>query len=63
MSQQITYNDMVTRYGSIQAFNLLLMVEKLAKIRDEISLIDEETRFQRALDALNDIDFAAEAQQ
>jgi hypothetical protein len=55
----ITYNDLVTRYGSPQAFDVLLAVEKLARIRHDINLLDEETRFQRALEALNHVDFAA----
>ena len=60
MSQDlITYNDLVTRYGNPQAFDLLLAVEKLARIRHDINLLDEETRFQRALEALNQVDFAA----
>ena len=59
----VTYNDMIKRYGNAQAFDLLLTVERLAKIKDEISLADEETRFQRALLALDNIDFAAEVYQ
>ena len=55
----VTYTDMVNRYGNTAAFDLLLSVERLAKIKDEINLADEETRFQRALEALNQIDFAA----
>ena len=35
MSQDlITYNDLVTRYGNPQAFDLLLAVEKLARDSD-----------------------------
>lgn len=54
----VTYNDLVTRYGSPAAYDLLLSVEKLAQIRNDITQIDEETRFRRALQALNEIDFA-----
>jgi hypothetical protein len=56
--KNVTYNDLVTRYGSPAAYDLLLSVEKLAQIRNEIIHCDEEARFRRALDALNDIDFA-----
>lgn len=58
---RITYQDLVRRYGQPMAFDLLLSVEKLAKIRDDISAADEETRFQKALNALDNIDFAASA--
>ena len=57
--ENIKYSDMVKRHGEVMAFDLLLSVEKLAKIKDDINLADEETRFQRALDALNQINFAA----
>jgi len=55
----VTYTDMVKRYGNVAAFDLLLSVERLAKIKNEIVLSDEETRFQQALEALSQIDFAA----
>lgn len=55
----VTYNDLVTRYGSPAAYDLLLSVEKLAQIKNDISQIDEDTRFRRALQALNQIDFAS----
>jgi len=57
--ENITYNDLVKRYGHDMAFNLLLSVEKLAKIKNDIATLDEETRFQRALDALDETNFAA----
>jgi hypothetical protein len=56
----ITYHDIVQRHGTAMAYDLLLTVERLAKINDEINLADEETRFQRALDALNRVNFAGE---
>lgn len=56
----ITYNDIVERYGNDMAYSLLLTVERMAKIRDNIDLCNEEARFLRALEALNDVnDFAA----
>lgn len=55
----ITYHDLVERYGATMAYDLLLTFEKLAKIKSEIINMEEEARFQKALDALNAIDFAA----
>jgi hypothetical protein len=56
---KITYQDLVARYGNTQAFDLLLTVERLAKIRYDICVSDEETRFQKALAVLGEINFAA----
>jgi len=56
---RITYHDLVERYGTIMAYDLLLSFEKLAKINSEIINLEEEERFQKALDALNAINFAA----
>ena len=55
---KITYRDMVTKFGETRAFDLLLTVERLAKINENIAQTDEEVRFQTALDALNEINFA-----
>ena len=49
----ITYSELIDRYGSELAHDLLITIEKSAKIRDSIIHIDENTRLQRALDALN----------
>jgi hypothetical protein len=54
----ISYDDLVKRHGTAMAYDLLLTVERLAKIQDEIHLADEETRFHRALEVLNETDFA-----
>jgi hypothetical protein len=59
MDQPVKYNDLVVRYGNPAAYDLLLSVEKLAKIRNDLVSLDEEARFQRALAALSEIDFAA----
>jgi hypothetical protein len=56
--ENVKFSDLVTRYGNVSAYDLLLSVEKLAKIGCESILSDEETRFQRALEALNQINFA-----
>jgi hypothetical protein len=58
--QTVTYNDMVARYGTAPAFDLLLTLENLARITTDIHAIDEETRFQKALEALHNINFAVE---
>lgn len=57
--EKITYQDLIARYGSTRAFDLLLTVEKLAKIKNDIDTFDEGARFERALEALNDHNFAA----
>lgn len=55
---RITYEDLVTRYGNHLAFDLLLTIEKLAKIKMDIQQHDENVRLQKALDALSNINFA-----
>ena len=55
----LTYNDLVTRYGQDRAFDLLLTIEKMAKVRDNIVAMDEEARLQRALAELDKANVAA----
>ena len=57
--ERITYQDLVARYGNTAAFDLLLKIERLAQINSEIIRFEEDERLQRALDALNAINFAA----
>jgi hypothetical protein len=56
---RITYQDLIVCYGNPTAFDLLRLVERLARIKNEIIYLDKEVRFQRALDALNEVNFAA----
>lgn len=59
MNTLATYQDMVVRHGNLSAYYLLLTLERLAQIRNDILNMDEDVRFRAALEALDDIDFAA----
>lgn len=49
-SSDFTYADLVKRYGPNMAYDLLLTIEKVARIRDQIdATVPEETRLQRAM--------------
>lgn len=52
-SYALTYQDLVTRYGTTAAYGILLTVEKVARIKNSIADIDEESRLQKALTAIN----------
>jgi len=54
----VTYTDMADRHGDEQAYNLLKGIERLARVRDKIVHFDRDIRFQRAFEALCEIDFA-----
>jgi hypothetical protein len=57
----LTYNDLEVRYGVPMAYDILLTIEKLAKIQDELAKAeaDNDQRLQRALGRLDGIDFSA----
>lgn len=55
----VTYKDLVVRYGVKAADNTTRTIEKLAHLQNEIATpLDPELRWQRALEALNAINFA-----
>jgi len=57
--QVITYNDIAALHGKKTAYSTLRVLETVAQIRDEIISLDMETRFQNALKAICEIDFAS----
>ena len=58
LMENITYTDLVGCFGKDNAHQLLLAVEKVAQIQNDIILIDQDIRFKKALEALNEINFA-----
>lgn len=53
MREHITYSGLVTRYGDMMAYGLLVTFERLAQIKADIVEFDEETRLQAALAVLD----------
>jgi hypothetical protein len=54
----ITYSELVSYYGRRQALKFLSLLERLGQIKSDIIMFDLDARFQNALEALNNIDFA-----
>ncbi len=48
----IMYADLTARYGEPMAYDLLLIIERMARIKGDIEA-DEEDRIKRAFDALD----------
>lgn len=59
MFEYVTFRELAERYGKHPAFNLLCLIERLAQIRNEIVSMDLEARFEKALKALSQTNFAA----
>ena len=56
MSNYITYNDMVVRFGTKEARKMVRTIEDLAQLQGEIvAPFDQEERLLRALEALNNV--------
>ncbi|MDE1900958.1 MAG: hypothetical protein KGI37_04845 [Alphaproteobacteria bacterium] len=56
--QHVTYSDMAARHGDDKAFQFLECLERLAQIKNDIICLDRDLRFQRAFEALCEINFA-----
>ena len=52
-AHRITYNDMEMRFGKKPARDLLLCLERMARIQSDILHIDADRRLEKALSALN----------
>ncbi len=53
MSPFIAYEEMVERYGADGAYDLLVVLENMAKTKEAMTNLDEADRLQRAFEALD----------
>lgn len=55
----LRYEDLESRYGAHDAYNILLTIEKLARIQDEIAkaVASHDERLQRAMGRLESVNF------
>jgi hypothetical protein len=57
---RIPYKDLVMRFGDHDARAMMHTVERVAQLqRETVIPLDQEQRFRRALEAFNEINFAA----
>jgi hypothetical protein len=57
---KMTYRDLVLRFSDTAAHKIMRTVERVARLQSETVIsLDQEQRFRRALEALNEINFAA----
>jgi|GEM_PF-2666815 len=59
----LTYADLENRYGEVMAYDLLLTIERLARVQDEVAkaMSDNDERLQRAMGRLESVNFSAMA--
>jgi len=57
--EYVTYKDLSARYGRRKALNTLSVIEKLAQTQSDIITLNLDERFDKALQALSNINFAA----
>jgi hypothetical protein len=56
----VTYKDLTVRYGNKNARTMIRTIKTLTQIQNEVvTPLDQEARLQRAIEALNKINFAA----
>lgn len=57
----MVYEDLVKRYGVDGAYDMLVIIEKLARIYNNVDpLMSMEERLAHAMSKLDEIDFAAQ---
>lgn len=57
--EYVTYKDLSARYGRRKALKTLSLLEKLTQTQNDIITLNQDERFDKALQALNNINFAA----